>query len=39
VHDVAATRDALKIWEAVAAQPDLARRPAAPAMPRWGDED
>ncbi len=39
VHDVAATRDALKIWEAVAAQPDLAKRPASPAMPRWGDED
>ncbi|MCX7043659.1 MAG: dihydropteroate synthase [Gammaproteobacteria bacterium] len=39
VHDVAATRDALKIWEAVAAQPGLAKRPASPAMPRWGDED
>ena len=39
VHDVAATRDALKVWEAVVAQPDLAKRPAAPAMPRWGDED
>ena len=39
VHDVAATRDALKMWEAVAAQPRLANRPALPAIPRWGDED
>ena len=39
VHDVAATRDALKMWEAVAAQPRLANRPASPAIPRWGDED
>ena len=39
VHDVAATCDALKIWQAVAAQPGLAKRPASPAMPRWGDED
>ena len=39
VHDVAATRDALKLWEAVVAQPGMAKRPASPAMPRWGDED
>lgn len=39
VHDVAATRDALEIWRAVAAQPGLSKRPASPAMPRWGDED
>lgn len=39
VHDVAATRDALKVWEAVATQPAMAKRPASPATPRWGDED
>ena len=39
VHDVAATRDALKLWEAVVAQPGLSKRAASPAMPRWGDED
>ena len=39
VHDVAATMDALKVWDAVRAQPGPAKRPAAPAMPRWGDED
>ena len=39
VHDVGATRDALKIWEAVAKQPGLSKRPASPEMPRWGDED
>ena len=39
VHDVAATRDALKLWEAVVAQPGMAKRPASSAMPRWGDED
>ncbi|WP_225764066.1 dihydropteroate synthase [Stenotrophomonas sp. Marseille-Q4652] len=37
VHDVAATADALKVWEAVAAVP--AARKAAAAMPRWPDED
>ena len=38
VHDVAATVDALKVWEAVAAQP-LPRRAAASSAPRWPDED
>jgi len=37
VHDVAATADTLKVWEAVAAVP--APRKAAAAMPRWPDED
>lgn len=39
VHDVAATRDALSVWQAVAAMPQAARRPAAAATPRWGDDD
>ncbi len=38
VHDVAATADALKVWEAVAAVP-APRKAAAAAMPRWPDED
>jgi len=38
VHDVAATVDALKVWEAVAAQAQP-RRAQAPAMPKWPDED
>lgn len=38
VHDVAATADALKVWAAVAAVP-MPRVDAAPAMPRWPDED
>jgi len=38
VHDVAATVDALKVWEAVAAQAQP-RRAAAPVMPKWPDED
>ncbi|MBN7137370.1 dihydropteroate synthase [Lysobacter enzymogenes] len=38
VHDVAATVDALKVWEAVAAQAQP-QRAAAPAMPKWPDED
>lgn len=38
VHDVAATVDALKVWDAVAAQAQP-RRAAAPAMPKWPDED
>ncbi len=38
VHDVAATVDALKIWAAVDAVP-MPRAAAAPAMPRWPDED
>jgi len=38
VHDVAATVDALKVWEAVAAQAQP-RRAAAPAMPKWPDDE
>jgi dihydropteroate synthase len=38
VHDVAATVDALKVWNAIAAQVVPKGKP-APAMPRWGDED
>ncbi|UZW59330.1 dihydropteroate synthase [Lysobacter enzymogenes] len=38
VHDVAATVDALKVWDAVAAQAQP-RRASAPAMPTWPDED
>ena len=38
VHDVAATVDALKVWNAVAAQ-TVPRGKSAPAMPKWGDED
>ena len=36
VHDVAATVDALKVWEAVAAVP-APRRDAVPAI-RWPDD-
>jgi dihydropteroate synthase len=39
VHDVAATVDALKVWNAVAAVPLPKKRPSGPAMPRWPDED
>ncbi len=38
VHDVAATVDALKVWNAVAAQ-TVPKGKSAPAMPKWGDED
>ena len=38
VHDVAATVDALKVWEAVAAMPAPAGRKDAPAI-RWPDDD
>ena len=38
VHDVAATVDALKVWNAVAAQPMPKAKSAAPAI-RWPDED
>jgi len=38
VHDVAATVDALSVWAAVDAVP-MPRVAAAPAMPRWPDED
>jgi len=38
VHDVAATVDALKVWEAVAAQPMPRTREDKPAI-RWPDDD
>ncbi len=38
VHDVAATVDALKVWNAVAAIPPPRQAAAAPAI-RWPDED
>jgi dihydropteroate synthase len=38
VHDVAATVDALKVWNAVAAVPMPKARPAAPAI-RWPDDE
>ena len=38
VHDVAATVDALKVWNAVAAQPMPRPKAAAPSM-RWPDDD
>jgi dihydropteroate synthase len=38
VHDVAATVDALKIWQAVAAVPMPKGKPSAPTI-RWPDED
>ncbi|GAB2610258.1 dihydropteroate synthase [Novilysobacter erysipheiresistens] len=38
VHDVAATVDALKVWNAVAAQPMPKPRTSAPTI-RWPDED
>jgi dihydropteroate synthase len=38
VHDVAATVDALKVWNAVAAMPMPKANPAAPSI-RWPDED
>lgn len=37
-HDVAATRDALAVWQAVHAG-DPAPRPATPAVPAWPDDD
>jgi dihydropteroate synthase len=39
VHDVAATVDALKVWNAVAAQPIPKARPSGPAMPKWPDDE
>lgn len=39
VHDVAGTVDALKVWNAFAAQPALASRAAKPPMPKWPDDD
>jgi dihydropteroate synthase len=38
VHDVAATVDALKVWNAVAGQPMPRPKPASPAL-RWPDEE
>jgi dihydropteroate synthase len=38
VHDVAATVDALKVWNAVAGQPMPKPKPASPAL-RWPDEE
>jgi dihydropteroate synthase len=38
VHDVAATVDALKVWQAVAAEPLPKAAPTRPAI-RWPDED
>ncbi len=38
VHDVAATVDALKVWNAVAAVPTPRAKPAAPTI-RWPDDD
>ncbi|QWF15543.1 dihydropteroate synthase [Lysobacter capsici] len=38
VHDVAATVDALKVWEAVTAQ-QAPRRAASPSMPKWPDDE
>ncbi|HET7269193.1 MAG TPA: dihydropteroate synthase [Oleiagrimonas sp.] len=37
-HDVAATRDALAVWQAVHGG-DAAAKPAAPAAPMWPDDD
>ena len=39
VHDVAATVDALKVWNAVAAVPLPKKKSSGSAMPRWPDED
>ncbi|MCE5233274.1 MAG: dihydropteroate synthase [Mizugakiibacter sp.] len=39
VHDVAATRDALAVWQAVAAGAGAPARAPAAAKPRWGDDD
>ncbi len=39
VHDVAATVDALAVWQAVKAGDAAPRREAKPAAPRWPDDD
>jgi dihydropteroate synthase len=39
VHDVAATRDALAVWNAVAAIPAAGAKTVNPAMPKWPDDD
>jgi dihydropteroate synthase len=38
VHDVAATVDALKVWNAIASQA-MPRAKPAPSMPKWPDDD
>jgi dihydropteroate synthase len=39
VHDVGATVDALKVWNAVAAQPVPKPKSSGPAMPKWPDDE
>ena len=39
VHDVAATVDALKVWNAVAAQPVPKPKSSGPVMPKWPDDE
>jgi dihydropteroate synthase len=39
VHDVAATVDALAVWQAVKAGDQAPRRDDRPAMPRWPDDE
>jgi len=39
VHDVAATVDALAVWQAVKAGDQAPRRNDRPAMPRWPDDE
>jgi len=39
VHDVAQTRDALSVWQAVHAGDELPRTSRKPETPRWPDED
>jgi len=38
VHDVAATVDALKVWNAIASQA-MPRAKSAPSMPKWPDDE
>jgi dihydropteroate synthase len=38
VHDVAATRDALAVWQAVAAEPEAAAPPRRPQL-KWPDDE
>jgi dihydropteroate synthase len=39
VHDVAATVDALAVWQPVHALDTVPRREEKSAMPRWPDDD
>ena len=39
VHDVGATVDALKVWNAVAAIPKPKPKSSGPAMPKWPDDE